>query len=79
MANEIVEVNAIRLRDRLSIPGIAREMGLERSTLQRVLKTPGRQPRDTTLYAIREWLEQRKLAGRRNARPRKRASARASV
>lgn len=67
MTNEIAKVNAIRLRERLSIPRIAREMDVERSTLQRVLKTPGRQPRDTTLEAMRVWLK-RRAAARKRAR-----------
>jgi AraC-like DNA-binding protein len=69
VANEIAEVNGIRLRDNLSVPEIAREMGLEPSTLHRALKTPGREPRDTTLYQIREWLKRRKATeARKDAR-----------
>jgi AraC-like DNA-binding protein len=67
VANEIAEVNGIRLRDNLSIPTLAREMGLERSTLHRVLKTPGRAPHDTTLYRIQEWLTKRKAVDARKA------------
>ena len=83
MATEIAEVNGIRLRDNLSVPTLAREMGLERSTLHRALKTPGRAPRDTTLYRIQQWLTKRKAAeARKDARRAKRlhaAPARASA
>ena len=80
VANEIAEVNGIRLRDNLSVPTLAREMGLERSTLHRALKTPGRAPRDTTLYRISAWLAKRKAAdARRGGKRMHAAPARASA
>ena len=77
VANEIAEVNGIRLRDNLSISRLAREMGLERSGLYRVLKTPGRRPREGTLYRMQEWLKKRKATTARKSS--KSSPARASL
>jgi len=53
VAQEIVELNRIRLEEDLSVPVLASAIGIERSALHRLLFTPGREPRDRTLHIIR--------------------------
>lgn len=70
MANEIAELNQIRLNDDLSVATLADEIGIDQSTLHRLLFLPGRKPWDRTLHKIRRFLDERK-AGTTKQAPRK--------
>lgn len=65
--SELVEVNQIRLDEDLSVSQLAEQIGIDTSTLHRLLFTPGRTPYDRTLHKIRRFLDGRKRGGRRRA------------
>jgi len=65
VTKEIAELNQIRLEDDLSIPALAEAIGLEPSTLHRLLFTPGRKPYDRTLFKVRRFLADRRPPARR--------------
>lgn len=75
VANEISTLNEIRLSKDLSVQALASRIGIERSALHRLLFTPGREPRDRTLYKIRQFLEKwerEKREGEKRTRPTRR-------
>jgi len=59
LANEIAELNRIRLDEDLPVATLAQGIGIDQSTLHRLLFTPDRKPWDRTLHKIRRFLEQR--------------------
>ncbi len=61
MAKEIAELNQIRLDEDLSVSTLAQGIGIDQSTLHRLLFTPERKPWDRTLHKIRRFLEQREV------------------
>jgi transcriptional regulator with XRE-family HTH domain len=68
---ELVELNRIRLDEDLTYEQLADAIGIERTTLIRLLRTPGREPFDRTLHKVRRYLDAR----RARATTRRRASA----
>jgi transcriptional regulator with XRE-family HTH domain len=60
MVNELVELNQIRLDEDLTYETLAGAIGIERTTLLRLLSSPNRRPMDRTLHKIRRYLEARK-------------------
>ena len=65
MANELAELNRIRLEEDLSVATLAAGIGVDTSTLHRLLFTPNREPYDRTLYKIRRFLDTRKTQKQR--------------
>jgi DNA-binding Xre family transcriptional regulator len=68
--SELAEVNQIRLDEDLSVAQLADQIGIDTSTLHRLLFSPGRKPYDRTLHKIRRFLDgrnSRKRTGRRRA------------
>jgi hypothetical protein len=67
VAKEIAELNQIRLDEDLPIATLAQAIGIDQSTLHRLLFVPGREPWDRTLHKIRRYLAERKAAEERKA------------
>lgn len=74
MTNELLELNHLRLAEDLTYEELAAAIGIERTTLLRLLQQPNRKAHDRTLYKIRKYLES--LKGVRE--PRKKRTAVAS-
>lgn len=59
MVDEIAQLNAIRLNEDLSVATLADRIGIDASTLHRLLFRPERKPWDRTLFKIRKFLDAR--------------------
>jgi DNA-binding Xre family transcriptional regulator len=65
---EIAALNQIRLDEDLSVAQLADSIGIDASTLHRLLFMPGRKPYDRTLHKIQRFLEQHKASPRARRR-----------
>jgi len=75
VAKEIAQLNQIRLDEDLSVATLAQGIGIDASTLHRLLFIPGREPWDRTLHKIRRYLDQRKApAAKQSRKPKGRAA-----
>jgi transcriptional regulator with XRE-family HTH domain len=73
MTNELLELNRIRLDEDLTYEDLAERIGIDRTTLLRLLQQPNRGAHDRTLHKIRRYLDQREAAA---PAPRRKAAAR---
>jgi transcriptional regulator with XRE-family HTH domain len=55
---ELLELNRIRLDEDLTYEELAEAIGIERTTLLRLLQSPNRKPYDRTLHKIKRFLDQ---------------------
>ncbi len=69
MLPELIELNQIRLEEDLLYSELAARIGMEVTSLNRLLRGE-RGPRDRTLYKIRRYLDQRKATTKRQTRRR---------
>jgi transcriptional regulator with XRE-family HTH domain len=60
MQTEVVELNRIRLDEDLTYEQLAEAIGIERTTLIRLLRVPDREPFDRTMHKVRRYLERRR-------------------
>lgn len=62
MANELLELNQVRLEDDLTYEELGESIGVDPSVLNRLLNLPNRKPHDRTLFKIRRFLDERRTA-----------------
>lgn len=62
MTNELLEINRIRLDEDLTYEELAEAIGIERTTLLRLLTVPNRGMHDRTLHKLRRFLAEHQAA-----------------